>query len=322
MKQLKFKYLKRGRNSRDLTILGALESELRILKENMTSRDVKIDPIKVPDVECIIQEVSDRQRRKNNIILYNVSENVLNNRNDQVAAEMELVGELLQMLDVSVDNLRTIRLGKFDSSRTDMKRPIKVSERKTRNSALPAYRASDHHNIDHLRTTLLLATRNDFYVNVKNRKERLSTDKKLRLRNWQDKEGAAYKEPNHHCSDLLSIIVLRPYFKWGNGSNFQDVECSFVGTFPGAPHLNKEDLEWSAGSLNLAPCDSFLWGFLKSHGYVNRPRTCKTCNLTAAKCLNLLPNHIISSIEILHIDEPQFPMVGATPYSTRAVKNF
>ncbi|GJQ76743.1 hypothetical protein Trydic_g15586 [Trypoxylus dichotomus] len=92
----------------------------------MTSRDVKIDPIKVPDVECIIQEVSDRQRRKNNIILYNVSENVRNNRNDQVAADMELVGELLQMLDVSVDNLRTIRLGKFDSSRTDMKRPIKV----------------------------------------------------------------------------------------------------------------------------------------------------------------------------------------------------
>ncbi|GJQ80726.1 hypothetical protein Trydic_g9321 [Trypoxylus dichotomus] len=106
--------------------VGALESELRILKESMTSRDVKIDPIKVPDVECIIQEVSDRQRRKNNIILYNVSENVRNNRNDQVAADMELVGELLQMLDVSVDNLRTIRLGKFDSSRTDMKRPIKV----------------------------------------------------------------------------------------------------------------------------------------------------------------------------------------------------
>ncbi|GJQ79167.1 hypothetical protein Trydic_g14700 [Trypoxylus dichotomus] len=106
--------------------VGALESELRTLKESMTSRDVKIDPIKVPDVECIIQEVSDRQRRKNNIILYNVSENVLNNRNDQVAADMELVGELLQMLDVSVDNLRTIRLGKFDSSRTDMKRPIKV----------------------------------------------------------------------------------------------------------------------------------------------------------------------------------------------------
>ncbi|GJQ87225.1 hypothetical protein Trydic_g8454 [Trypoxylus dichotomus] len=39
---------------------------------------------------------------------------------------MELVGELLQMLDVSVDSLRTIRLGKFDSSQTDMKRPIKV----------------------------------------------------------------------------------------------------------------------------------------------------------------------------------------------------
>ncbi|GJQ86201.1 hypothetical protein Trydic_g10097 [Trypoxylus dichotomus] len=87
----------------ELTLtVGALESELRILKESMTSRNVKIDPIKVPDVECIIQEASDRQRRKNYIILYNVPENGLNNKNDQVAADM--VGKLLQMLDVSVDN--------------------------------------------------------------------------------------------------------------------------------------------------------------------------------------------------------------------------
>ena len=33
------------------------------------------------------------------------------------------------------------------------------------------------------------------------------------------------------------------------------------------------DLEWPARSPDLTPCDFFLWGFLKSRVYVNRPRT-------------------------------------------------
>ena len=33
------------------------------------------------------------------------------------------------------------------------------------------------------------------------------------------------------------------------------------------------DLEWPARSPDLTPCDFFLWVFLKSRFYVNRPRT-------------------------------------------------
>ena len=33
------------------------------------------------------------------------------------------------------------------------------------------------------------------------------------------------------------------------------------------------DLEWPARSPDLSPCDFFLWGFLKSRVYANRPRT-------------------------------------------------
>ena len=33
------------------------------------------------------------------------------------------------------------------------------------------------------------------------------------------------------------------------------------------------DLEWPARSPDLTPCDFFLWGFLKSRVYVNRPST-------------------------------------------------
>lgn len=33
------------------------------------------------------------------------------------------------------------------------------------------------------------------------------------------------------------------------------------------------DLQWPARSPDLAPCDYFLWGYLKSLVYTNRPRT-------------------------------------------------
>ena len=33
------------------------------------------------------------------------------------------------------------------------------------------------------------------------------------------------------------------------------------------------DLEWQARSPDLIPCDFYLWGYLKSRVYVNRPRS-------------------------------------------------
>jgi hypothetical protein len=39
------------------------------------------------------------------------------------------------------------------------------------------------------------------------------------------------------------------------------------------PHPNRGNLEWPARSPDLALCDLFLWGFLKSRVYVKRPRT-------------------------------------------------
>ena len=35
----------------------------------------------------------------------------------------------------------------------------------------------------------------------------------------------------------------------------------------------KNDLPWPAKSPDLAPCDFFLWGYLKSIVYTDRPRT-------------------------------------------------
>lgn len=59
------------------------------------------------------------------------------------------------------------------------------------------------------------------------------------------------------------------------------------------------DLEWPARSPDLSPCDFFLWGFLKSRVYVNRPNTledlranirAEIANITAAMLVRVMNN--------------------------------
>ena len=38
-------------------------------------------------------------------------------------------------------------------------------------------------------------------------------------------------------------------------------------------YLFKGDVNWPARSPDLAPCDFFLWGYLKAKVYINRPNT-------------------------------------------------
>uniref|UniRef100_A0A1Y1JZD5 DUF4817 domain-containing protein n=1 Tax=Photinus pyralis TaxID=7054 RepID=A0A1Y1JZD5_PHOPY len=45
------------------------------------------------------------------------------------------------------------------------------------------------------------------------------------------------------------------------------------GRFPGRLISLRGDLDWPARSPDLAPCDFFLWGYLKSKVYNDRPRT-------------------------------------------------
>ena len=43
--------------------------------------------------------------------------------------------------------------------------------------------------------------------------------------------------------------------------------------FPGRLISLRGDVNWPARSPDLAPCDFFLWGYLKSMVYINRPNT-------------------------------------------------
>ena len=43
--------------------------------------------------------------------------------------------------------------------------------------------------------------------------------------------------------------------------------------FPGRLISLRGDIGWPARSPDLNPCDFFLWGYLKSKVYINRPQT-------------------------------------------------
>jgi hypothetical protein len=42
--------------------------------------------------------------------------------------------------------------------------------------------------------------------------------------------------------------------------------------FPGRVILHNGDQNWPPRSCNLTPCNFFLWGFVKSHVYANKPQ--------------------------------------------------
>lgn len=78
------------------------------------------------DIEEIVSEISDRQRRSKNIIIYNVKEqDQQNSANDRIQKDNEQVVSILSAVlpELSVAHIRPIRLGTFATNKT---RPIKI----------------------------------------------------------------------------------------------------------------------------------------------------------------------------------------------------
>lgn len=76
--------------------------------------------------EEIIQEVAERTKRQNNIVVYNVPEINNSTKGNQLVADQTMVTNMLSVLGVQEAPVSVLRLGKFDSTNTERKRPIKV----------------------------------------------------------------------------------------------------------------------------------------------------------------------------------------------------
>ena len=67
--------------------------------------------------------------------------------------------------------------------------------------------------------------------------------------------------------------------------------------FPGRLISLRGDLNWPARSPDLAPCDFFLWGYLKSQVYNNRPRTLEDLQNNIRTQIVNIPRDMLERVE-------------------------
>ena len=102
-----------------------LTAQIADIKNNSEERQVSINPsVSLLDTEKVIQEVAERDKRKNNIIIFGCEENSASAK-DQENADKDHLPNILQTLNITEDNLSFYRLGKFDPSKSN-RRPIKI----------------------------------------------------------------------------------------------------------------------------------------------------------------------------------------------------
>lgn len=111
------------------TVVNTLQEELKNLKDKMdhpsTPPDTHISH-KTLEAEEMFAELSDREKRKSNLIIFNLPELENSSITDQSNKDICDVKEILTELNVSVNVTNAMRLGKYDITRTSRKRPLKI----------------------------------------------------------------------------------------------------------------------------------------------------------------------------------------------------
>lgn len=98
------------------------------MAQSPTNASGKLDILpNLMDMENIISEVVEREKRKNNLIIFNLPEVGKITRTEQAAADTAAVQDILIYLDVSADVSYPIRLAKYDPTNVLRKRPLKIT---------------------------------------------------------------------------------------------------------------------------------------------------------------------------------------------------
>uniref|UniRef100_A0A1B6DKJ8 Uncharacterized protein n=1 Tax=Clastoptera arizonana TaxID=38151 RepID=A0A1B6DKJ8_9HEMI len=63
--------------------------------------------------------------------------------------------------------------------------------------------------------------------------------------------------------------------------------------FPGHVILRFDDVHWPPRSSQLSICDFFLWGYLKSKVYMNKPRTLNDLKNSIRQEIEAMPNEML-----------------------------
>lgn len=77
--------------------------------------------------EDIISEVMEREKRRNNLIIFNLPEMERATRIEQTAADTASVQDIFTYLGVSTEVSNPVRLGKYDPTSIQRKRPLRIT---------------------------------------------------------------------------------------------------------------------------------------------------------------------------------------------------
>lgn len=107
------------------SVIASLQEDIKNLKQSLKESSSS-NSLSLLDSERIIQEIADRDRRKTNIIIFGCNETNCGSNNEQIALDTGLVNDMCSTLQVTDSNVKVSRLGKFDPTKTNRMRPIKV----------------------------------------------------------------------------------------------------------------------------------------------------------------------------------------------------
>lgn len=174
-------------------IIIALQNDINELKSKMLTPDATNSQANLLDVEKIVQEVADREKRKFNIVVFGLKEDKdLKTNNDQLNADKVILPKILSAVGFNENDLNFMRLGKFDSSKQERCRPVKV------------FLSSTGNVIDILRNSFKLKLIPD-YSNIS-----ISSDR-------TPMQLQAYKAVKNELSNRLANGELNLKIKYKNG---------------------------------------------------------------------------------------------------------
>lgn len=100
----------------------SLQEEIKVLKATSAP-----SPRTLMETEEIIQEVRERERRKCNVVVHGVEDARCNSKEEQLISDRATIREVFNVIGFeSGDNIKHYRLGKYDATKVDLKRPIKI----------------------------------------------------------------------------------------------------------------------------------------------------------------------------------------------------
>ena len=109
-------------------VIVQLQDEIKILKSQVSANDTRniCNTTQLMESEKIIQEITERNKRENNLIIFNIKEANRSSKQDQINADTVYVNDLMSQLVINGPISTPVRIGKFGPSNDLQCRPIRI----------------------------------------------------------------------------------------------------------------------------------------------------------------------------------------------------